>query len=293
VILPRASSLPGVRDSKTLSEAAREQAYASILASAVSIGIGLATPEEITELNILRAAHLAMRRAIENSPVRPDCLLVDGLPVPLLPAPSEAIVHGDALSMSIAAASIVAKVTRDRIMRDLDLQYPGYGFSENKGYPTPDHLRALATLGPSSVHRMGFAPVRRAAGLTASESSSRTPHREGLCGEEWAAIYLERLGHRILSKRYRAAHAEIDIVSEDGPMIVFVEVKASARRYSDLPSSRLDPEQVKRIGYAAEAFLAEHGITNRPCRFDVVEVVRGRGRVPHIRHFRGAFMIEK
>lgn len=149
--------IPGVKDSKKLTPARREQLFQSIVTTCSDYGIGMATAEEIDRINILQATHLAMRRAVEAlGKVRPDLALVDGLPVKGLPIPHRAIVSGDALSFSIAAASILAKVTRDRLMDDYDLQYAAYGFAKNKGYGTADHLEALRRLGPSPIHRRSF-----------------------------------------------------------------------------------------------------------------------------------------
>ena len=153
--------LAGLTDSKKLTEAKREHFHGLLHAlPGVRIGIGSASVAEIDSLNILRATHLAMRRAVldlGNPP--PDHVLVDGLPVRGLPCPSTAIVKGDAQSLLIAAASVVAKVTRDHLMAELDAQYPGYGFAANKGYGTAEHLEALRRLGVSPVHRRSFAPV--------------------------------------------------------------------------------------------------------------------------------------
>lgn len=126
----------------------------------VSCASGLSTVEEIDELNILRATHQAMARAVQKLDPLPDFILVDGLPVRGLPCPSRAIVKGDALSLSIAAASVIAKVTRDRLMEELARIHPGYGFEKHKGYGTADHAAALRALGPCAAHRKTFRPVR-------------------------------------------------------------------------------------------------------------------------------------
>lgn len=158
----REGALAGLTDSKRLSEGAREALYEALVAApGVEWALGLASPEEIDRLDILRATHLAMRRALEALPGGvPDFAIVDGLPVRGLPCGHEAIVKGDARCFLVAAASIVAKVSRDRILRRLDAEYPGYGLAEHKGYPTPAHLEALARLGVSPVHRRSFGPVR-------------------------------------------------------------------------------------------------------------------------------------
>jgi ribonuclease HII len=159
VILDPARLPPGLDDSKKMSETRREKAFDAIMASAIAVGIGVASVEEIDRINILAATMLAMRRAVEGLTIRPVHALVDGNKVPALPCPAEAIVKGDSKVLSIAAASIIAKVTRDRFMSDLDAACPGYGWARNKGYGTADHMEALARLGPSVHHRTSFAPI--------------------------------------------------------------------------------------------------------------------------------------
>ncbi len=149
----------GLADSKTLTAARRESLFVEISATA-QISLGSASVEEIDQLNILRASHLAMERAVAGLPRAPDHLLIDGNLIPqALRGRAEAIVKGDAKSLSIAAASIIAKVTRDRLMVDLAQQYPGYGWQVNAGYPTPAHRQALLDLGVTAVHRRSFRPV--------------------------------------------------------------------------------------------------------------------------------------
>ncbi len=153
-------SLSGLTDSKKLSTKRREFFYALLTACPhAQIGIGSASVEEIDSINILRATHLAMRRALEALPELPELALVDGLPVKGLPIPHQAIVRGDAASLSIAAASVIAKVTRDRLMVEMAATYPGYGFDRHKGYGTRIHLEALHQLGPCPIHRKSFGPV--------------------------------------------------------------------------------------------------------------------------------------
>ncbi len=170
-------SLARLTDSKQVSELRREAFFESLQASdAVEIGVGVAEVDEIDRINILRATYAAMKRAIEGLPRLPDHILVDGRPVPGLPVDSTAIVKGDSLSLSIAAASIIAKVTRDRIMRELDVTYPEYGFAGHKGYGTQAHVQALFEHGPTPVHRMSFRPVREAAAIRdRAAKDSNTP----------------------------------------------------------------------------------------------------------------------
>ena len=159
VILDPARIPAGLNDSKTLTEARRAALFPAIMAMA-QVSIAHASVAEIDELNILRASHLAMERAINGLSTNPDHALIDGNLIPKgLTIPATAIVKGDARSLSIAAASIVAKVTRDRIMVDLAQQYPAYGWNVNAGYPTPAHLRALLDFGITPHHRRSFKPV--------------------------------------------------------------------------------------------------------------------------------------
>ena len=153
-------SLAGLDDSKKLPAARREFFHALLSACPhARIGVASASVEEIDSLNILRATHLAMARAVAQLAPPPDLALVDGLPVQGLPVPHRAIVGGDAASLSIAAASVMAKVTRDRLMVALAADYPGYGFERHKGYGTREHLDALRRRGPCPAHRKSFAPV--------------------------------------------------------------------------------------------------------------------------------------
>jgi len=155
--------LRGLTDSKRLSPSKREFFFVLLKESAsVAIGVGKAEVEEIDECNILQATHRAMARAVRALPRLPAHVLVDGLPVKGFPCPSTAIVRGDSLSLSIAAASVVAKETRDAIMRELDAVYPEYGFAKHKGYGSAAHMQALLEFGPCPVHRRTFRPVREA-----------------------------------------------------------------------------------------------------------------------------------
>jgi len=159
VILPRRCQLAGLHDSKQLTEMERERLYGEIRQRAVGIGVGLSTEREIDAMNILEATRLAMSRAVRSLPSAPDYLLLDAIELHAVPIAQRAIIKGDTLSVSIAAASIVAKVTRDRLMDDYHRQYPQYNFQAHKGYGTAEHLRMLAAHGPCAIHRRSFRPV--------------------------------------------------------------------------------------------------------------------------------------
>jgi len=156
VILPRDCDILYINDSKQLTAKKREELYDEILKNAVSYGIGSVPPDEIDEINILQATYEAMRKAIGNMKIKPDLLLIDAVTIPGITIPQVPIVKGDSKSISIAAASILAKVTRDRLMIAYDKVFPGYGFVQNKGYGSKQHIEALKRLGPTPIHRKSF-----------------------------------------------------------------------------------------------------------------------------------------
>ena len=163
VVLPPGQRFRGLDDSKRVKEADRERLYAEIVAHAQGWAIGVADVEEIDAVNILQATRRAMARAVADLTPPPDLLLVDAVVVPC-GVPQHALVKGDQRSASIAAASIIAKVTRDRVMAEYERRYPGYGFGRHKGYPTAAHRRALQALGPTPIHRATFRGVRELLG---------------------------------------------------------------------------------------------------------------------------------
>jgi ribonuclease HII len=164
VILSQRGRIAGLDDSKRLTAAQREALEPEIKARAIAWGVGFASVQEIEAHNILQATGLAMRRAVTALATTPAFALVDGNYAFDLPCPVRVVVGGDALSASIAAASILAKVARDRVMRELDCHHPGYGFASHKGYGVPEHAEALTRLGPCPIHRMTWAPIRRVLG---------------------------------------------------------------------------------------------------------------------------------
>lgn len=156
VILPKDCEILYINDSKKLSAAKREELYDVIMKQAIAVGLGQASPQRIDEINILQATYEAMRQAINNLGVMPDILLNDAVTIPQVSIPQVPIIKGDAKSISIGAASIIAKVTRDRMMVAYDSEYPGYAFAENKGYGSAAHIAALGRLGATPIHRQSF-----------------------------------------------------------------------------------------------------------------------------------------
>jgi len=164
VVLPDGLLIPGVNDSKQLSEPERERLYSLVLEQALAYGIGLANEREIDDVNIYQATILAMERALQGITPQPDYLLIDALTLPRVSIPQLPLIKGDCRSHSIAAASILAKVTRDRLMRELHEKYPEYNFHKHKGYGTKEHMSLILRYGPCEAHRKTFQPIARMLG---------------------------------------------------------------------------------------------------------------------------------
>ncbi|MBI3803306.1 MAG: ribonuclease HII [Nitrospirae bacterium] len=159
VILPAAISLPGIRDSKLLTAKQREAFYERILQEAIAVGVGVVDNITIDEINILQATYLAMQKSLQSLRIQPDYLLIDALTLPNTAIPQRGLIRGDNLSVSIAAASIVAKVTRDRLMDQYHQEFPSYNFISHKGYGTGEHLKNIRMFGPCHIHRKSFRGV--------------------------------------------------------------------------------------------------------------------------------------
>ena len=156
VILPKGLKIPYLNDSKQLSEKKREELFDVIMEKAISVGVGIISPERIDEINILQATYEAMREAVGKLAYRPDVLLNDAVIIPELTIPQEKIIKGDAKSLSIAAASVIAKVTRDRMMKAYHELFPEYGFDKHKGYGSKEHIEMIQKVGPCAIHRRSF-----------------------------------------------------------------------------------------------------------------------------------------
>jgi len=160
VILPRYTQIPGINDSKKLSPLQRERLSKTILETIIDWGIGIVDEQTIDEINILQATYLAMEKAVQSMRLKPHFLLVDGHKIPHLDIPQKPIIKGDQLSISIAAASILAKVIRDRMMIEYDNEFPNYGFAQHKGYGTESHIEAIKKYGICKIHRRSFEPIK-------------------------------------------------------------------------------------------------------------------------------------
>ena len=221
VILPRGAELPGLDDSKKLTEKKREALYTAITETAVSYGVAFASVEEIEERNILNAALLAMDRAIAKLNPQPALALIDGNQSRGIAVPCRCVVRGDSRCASIAAASVLAKVARDRYMREMAERYPQYGFERHKGYGTAAHYAALREHGPCEIHRPGF--LKKLYGTKAGTETEQM--KAGRFGEQAAAAYLTEKGYRVTARNFSCRFGEVDIIAETPEYLVFVEVK--------------------------------------------------------------------
>jgi len=272
------STIDGLDDSKKLSEARREKLYDEICRKTV-YAVSSASVGEIEKYNILGASQLAMRRAVEAlcAKLSIDAVFVDGNIARGFSLPAVCVVGGDRKCASIAAASILAKVTRDREMVKLDSLYPGYGFAKHKGYPTKQHYEAIAKLGPSPVHRMYFLKkfYKKECGDQGGQyehSSGTNIHIDrGKLGENIAVGYLERKGYKLVERNFRSYAGEIDLIFAYGNDLVFVEVKLRKDRGFADAADFVDSRKRQKIRKTAEYWLMTHDSALQP-RFDVVEI---------------------
>lgn len=324
-ILPEDCEILFLNDSKKLSEARREALYDEISEKALAFGIGQVDAPRIDEINILQATFEAMRAAavqclemLQKKQGREqrrsqnqsrsqshsrrllpaeDCLvLVDGNKrIPELGLPQECIVKGDAAAASIAAASILAKVTRDRMMVEYDAVYPGYGFAKNKGYGTEEHYQGLRLHGITPIHRKTF--LKNFSGVSPDASEHGTQNKtfqgntreKGAYYETVAADFLKSRGYQIAAENYRCRAGELDLVALDGDTLCFIEVKYRKNADSGMPGEAVDERKQKRIAGAARTFIAQElvpggSLVNREkhieaFRFDVVEILGNQIRV--------------
>ncbi len=279
--------LAGIRDSKRLTPRRRSEFYRRLCGLEVEFDVGVVSAPQVDQLGIVAATRLAMSRALDRLPVTPDYLLVDGFPLIYRGLPHEGIIRGDDRSVSIAAASIVAKVVRDGMMVSLDCVYPGYGFARHKGYGTPQHRAALYRQGPCPIHRLSYAPMRLMGDEGCAERGRPRTRRSsagvGRLGEELASRYLEEQGYVVCEMNYRCAVGEVDIVALDGECLAFVEVRTRrSKRFGSAVESITRAKQRKLIE-VAETYLQEHGSSTGDWRIDVVSVqMSHQGAVEHI-----------
>ena len=281
VILPPDMMDAPFFDSKQLTAKQREEAYRLVTDAAIEWAIGIVDAKEIDRINILQATHAAMRQALASLQLAPDIVLIDGGNLPGIVHRQRKLIHGDATSQSIAAASIVAKVTRDRWMMEADKQYPKYGFAKHAGYGTREHVQALEQFGPTSIHRMSFRPVLEASQRLrklAIQANEMRPGRQqsGMALEQAALSFLQTKGYQLLEQNWRTSFGELDLIMTAENTLVFVEVRS---KKGGLPQDILraaesvDDRKRRRIHRLAEAFLQSQPKWQKyDCRFDVIAV---------------------
>lgn len=295
VILPEDLILPYLNDSKKVTEKRREALFQQIREKALAWSVIMVPPERIDEINILQATYEAMRQAVSSLEVRPGVLVNDAVTIPGIDILQVPVIKGDAKCISVAAASILAKVTRDSYMKEMDTLYPQYGFAGHKGYGTKAHCQAILDYGPSPIHRRSFLgkilagkegtgnPLEKKGEAPDFSFSQRVP--SGRRGEETAVRFLSDRGVRILERNFRDRDGEIDIIGEEDGTLVFFEVKyRSSTRWGD-PAEAVTNEKQRNICRTALYYLYKSGRgSGIPMRFDVVCVTE-----KEIRWIRDAF----
>ena len=283
VILSEDHSIAGLNDSKKLSPKKREILYDKIMNQALAVGIATVDEKTIDRMNILNGTYEAMQMALEDLDIQPDHALIDGFPLPNQIIPNEGIIRGDEKIEVIQAASIIAKVTRDRIMDKYDIIFPEYGFSNNKGYGTPKHMDALKKCKATPIHRKSFRPVRD---NFPTLSWYRKNRRIGWIGEKLAALFLMKGLYEIKSmNEYSAPYGELNIIAEKNDEIVFVEVKTVSKEQLGSPELKIDYEKISKLEKAIDSYLIKNE-TNKNIRLDIITVFLGKGR-PIIKHYKG------
>ena len=286
VILPEDHTINGLRDSKKLSKVKREKLFPIIQEQALGIGIGLVDVKTIDEINIREATLIAMQRALDNLPIRPDKALIDGHPLKNQVIPNEGIIGGDDLIDSIKAASIIAKVTRDTMMVDYGRIFPEYGFEKHNGYGTELHMKALNKYRATPIHRRSFKPVMHKMPTLTWLSEQK---RIGWMGEKLAALYLNGKGLEILEmNRNCPPYCEINIIAKIGKEIVFIQVKTTFKKNLDTLDEKVNKNKLKKIIPATYQYQKEMEQV-RDIRVDYVFVNLKKNK-PIIKHFEGILL---
>ncbi len=270
-VLPAGFEPEFLNDSKKLTAKRREVLYDEITANALDWAVAFSDEKEIDAMNILEASLLAMRRAAAQLSVIPDIYLVDGNRHPKIAGVCRMVVQGDGKSASVAAASILAKVSRDRYMTAMAEKYPGYGFEQHFGYPVKAHYDAIAELGSCELHRRTFLKNLEEKHPAASKGAKGATVR-GALGEDAAAVFLEHSGFRILSRNFKVTEGELDIVAERNALVHIVEVKQRAADSIERPAAFVTPAKQNRLKTAAMRWLSQSGC-KMPFCFDIVEIL--------------------
>ena len=281
VILPEDHTIKGLRDSKKLSKSKRETLFPIIQEQAIGVGVGQVDVKIIDEINIREATLKAMQIALGNLPKRPDKALIDGHPLKNQIIPNEGIIGGDDLIDSIKAASIIAKVTRDKIMEDYGRIFPEYGFERHNGYGTKVHMDALDTHRATPIHRRSFKPVKYKMPTLTWLSDQKLI---GWMGEKLAALHVHEKGMKVLEmNRNCPPHGEIDIIALDEDEMVFIEVKTK-----NISNPNILSKKLTQLSHAIQTYQDDiEQIDN--FRIDSISVFLKKDQ-PIIEHFKGIYL---
>lgn len=282
VILPKDCKIQGVNDSKKLTEKKRVELDKIIKEKAIAYAIGVIDHKVIDEINILQATYEAMRQALDKIEVKPDFILNDAVVIPYVDIPQRGIVEGDGKSMSIAAASIIAKVYRDNLMVEYSEKYPDYGFESNKGYGAASHIAKIQADGLCEIHRRSFVK---------NIINKETNNTKGDLGERIAIKQLMKKGYEILTRNYRYGKGEVDIIAKKDDYFCFIEVKYRTSRYAGDPCVAVNKNKQERIIEASQGYLMEKKLQDINIRFDVAEVLVENGETM-FRYTENAFIVD-
>ncbi|MCK5841507.1 MAG: ribonuclease HII [Candidatus Sabulitectum sp.] len=259
VILPSDFHNDILNDSKKLTDRSRRRLKPEIESAAVALSVGIVSSSEIDRNRMAWAVRTSFKRAMAPLIIPTDVFLIDGNSVSGLEAPCRFLVKGDSRSLSIAAASVIAKVTRDDIMLKASEEFPEYGFDRHKGYGTAAHITVLEKIGPSPIHRMSFAPLSRMYQTGQLSLFPVDPPDTGKAAENRAARYYENLGYTILERNWHSICGEIDLIAEKDNSVLFIEVKSTLTGAFRQAMEKIDQTKLKRIREAAEIWIASSG----------------------------------
>ncbi len=264
-----------------MTAAQREAAYEVITKFALAHSTGWASPAEIDRIGIAPSTLLAMRRGLVRLKPRADSLLIDAVSLRAVNLPQKSIIRGDSKSLSIAAASIIAKVERDRLMSNLANEHPDYGFESHKGYGTRRHLDAIRKLGPCLEHRMSFRPLSLASRAKLPSGTAQV----GRAAESFAASALEDRGMTVIGRNFRTRFGEVDLIALAGETLVFVEVRARRSTAFVTPAETVMGEKARRVTVACQQFLQDTDVRWSEWRIDIASVELDRWERPAVVEF--------